>query len=166
LNIKQWAGGLIYKAASYLAPIGVSAYWPGAILESFTGAWQQNVVIDRASVSAYWAVFSCVTLIASDISKLPAVVMKFNAQMKIWEPTLGRAVLRKPNSYQTRIEFFFCWVCSLLLHGNTYVLKRRDPSTGFVVSMYILDPCRVTPLVSPDGGIYYQLSADNLSGLE
>lgn len=157
----------MYKAASYLAPISSFAggWWP-RILESYTGAWQANAEVNRATVSAYWAVFSCVTLIASDIAKLPAVVMQFNAQLKIWEPTLGRAVLRKPNSYQTRIEFFFCWVNSLLFHGNTYVLKQRDPQTGFVVALYILDPCRVTPLISEDGGVYYQLSPDNLSRLK
>ena len=32
--------------------------------------------------------------------------------------------------------------------------------------MYVLDPARVTPLVSPDGGVYYQLGRDDLSGLD
>jgi HK97 family phage portal protein len=157
---------LLAKASTYLSPVtGYSWGWWPRIHESFTGAWQQNVIVDRAAVSAYWAIFSCVTLIASDISKLPAVVMQWSATLKIWEPTLNRPVLRKPNSYQTRIEFFFSWVVSLLLNGNTYVLKRRDPQTGFVIALYILDPCRVTPLVAEDGSIYYQLSPDNLTSL-
>lgn len=45
------------------------------IFESFTGAWQRNVEVDQATVAAYWAVFSCVTLIAGDISKLALWVM-------------------------------------------------------------------------------------------
>jgi HK97 family phage portal protein len=164
MKLQARAASLFYKAASFLSPVTGFGWWP-RILESFTGAWQQNVVVDRTAVAAYWAVFSCVTLIASDISKLPAIVMQFSAQLRIWEPTLTRPVLRKPNAYQTRVEFFFCWVVSLLLNGNTYVLKVRDPESGFVTALYILDPSRVTPLVAADGSVYYQLSADNLSRL-
>jgi HK97 family phage portal protein len=154
----------VAKAADYLAPVSNYGWWP-RILESYTGAWQQNVVVDRRTVSENWAVFACVTLIANDISKMPARVMQFNQLLRIWEPTIQRPVLRKPNRYQTRIEFFKSWIFSLLFQGNTYVLKERD-AKGFVVALYILDPMRVTPLVAPDGGIYYQLRDDVLSGLE
>src|ERR1051325_9230965 len=44
-------------------------WWP-IIRESFTGAWQQNVTVDFNSVLSYHAVYACMTLIASDISKL------------------------------------------------------------------------------------------------
>lgn len=134
------------------------------IYDSYPGAWQQNVTIDQTTVSQNWAVFSCVTLIACDISKLPAKVMQFDQPSGIWLDTLLRAVLRKPNRFQTRIEFFKSWIFSLMLQGNTYVLKQRDEK-GFIVALYVLDPSRVTPLVSPDGGVYYRLGADNLSGL-
>jgi HK97 family phage portal protein len=158
------AGALLRKAASFLAPISPYAWWP-SVLESFTGAWQSNVVVDRRTVTENWAVFSCVTLIAGDIAKMPARVMQFNSTMRIWEPTLLRPVLRKPNRYQTRVEFFKLWVFSLLLHGNTYILKQRSKE-GFVEAFYILDPARVRPLIATDGAVYYQLSDDILSGLE
>jgi HK97 family phage portal protein len=152
------------KAVAGLAPVSGSAWWWPRILESYTGAWQANVVVNNRTVTENWAVFACVTLIASDIAKMPARVMQFDQTMKIFVETLGRAVLRKPNHFQTRIEFFKTWVFSLLLHGNTYVLKERD-ERNFVKAIYILDPLRVTPLIAPDGGVYYQLSADNLVGL-
>ena len=60
-------------------------------------------------------------------------------------------LLRRPNRYQTRVEFFRCWVISILLHGNTYVLLERDASRR-VVAMYVLDPALVMPLVTEDGG--------------
>jgi HK97 family phage portal protein len=47
--------------------------------------------------------------------------------------------------------------------GNTYVLKERD-ARGVVTALYVLDPLRTMPLIAPDGGIYYQLQHDNLSG--
>lgn len=131
------------------------------------GAWQQDsaVTVNFNTVSANWAVFSCVTLIANDVSKMPAQVMQFVKALKIFEPTLLRPVLRKPNRYQTRIEFFKSWLFSLLLRGNTYVLKQRDEK-GFIVALYILDPCKVTPLVDEEGGVWYQLGEDNLSVID
>jgi HK97 family phage portal protein len=174
VNLPQLVRGILYRAASFLAPVSKAAvalapisnfgFWP-RVLESYTGAWQANVVVDRRAIPENWAVFACVTLIANDISKMPARVMEFSEQLKIWEPTLQRPVLRKPNRYQTRVEFFKSWLFSLLLNGNTYVLKQRDEK-GFIVALYILDPMRVTPLVAPDGSIYYALHDDILSELE
>jgi phage portal protein BeeE len=45
--------------------------WYPLIREAFAGAWQRNITVDRNAVLAYHAVFACVTLIASDIAKLP-----------------------------------------------------------------------------------------------
>jgi HK97 family phage portal protein len=163
--LRQLTGLVLHKAARALAPVSGSSWWWPSILESYAGAWQANVTVDRRTVSENWAVFACVTLIANDISKMPARVMLFNQALRIWEPTLQRPLLRKPNRYQTRIEFFKCWIFSLLFNGNTYALKQRDEN-GFVIALYILDPYRVTPLVAPDGGIYYQLRDDVLSGLD
>lgn len=85
----------------------------------------------------------------------------------IWQEIDSAAfspVLRKPNEYQNRIQFFEHWLISKLSTGNTYVLKARD-GRGVVTDLYILDPNRVKPLVAPDGAIYYQLRRDDLSGL-
>jgi HK97 family phage portal protein len=164
VNLTVRVGTFLRKAAAVLAPLSPYQWWP-SVLESYTGAWQSNVTIDRPTVIANWAVFSCVTLIMGDVGKMPATVMQWNSQMKIWDKTLNRPVLRKPNRYQTRIEFIRMWVASLLLHGNTYILKERD-SSGFIVALYILDPYRVKPLISADGAVYYQLAEDLLSGLE
>lgn len=148
---------------SWLSPVQSYSWWP-RILESYSGAWQSNVTVDQTTVSSYWAVFSCVTLIAKDVSKLAARVMQHDKENGIFKETPMRPVLKKPNHFQTRIEFFFCWVTSLLLNGNTYVLKRRSPN-GFVDAMYILDPGRVTPLIAEDGSIYYELKADNIANI-
>lgn len=136
------------------------------ILESFTGAWQHNVEIDRDLVVTYSAVYACLTLIASDIAKLRIKLVKKTAA-GIWEETSNPAyspVLRKPNPFQTRIQFIENWVLSKLISGNTYVLKRRD-NRGVVNAMYILDPRRVTPKVADDGSVYYQLNTDNIASV-
>jgi HK97 family phage portal protein len=73
-------------------------------------------------------------------------------------------VLRKPNRYQNRLQFMQQWVASKLIDGNAYVLKQRD-ARGVVSAMYVLDPQRVTTLIAPDGGVYYQLRRSELAQL-
>jgi HK97 family phage portal protein len=85
----------------------------------------------------------------------------------IWTETENPAfspVLRKPNRYQSRIQFFANWIESKLIHGNTYVLKERD-ARNVVTRLYVLDPNLVTVLVAPDGSVYYELRADHLTGI-
>lgn len=150
------------KAARALSP--VRSVWT-TIYESFAGAWQRNVEVNQQAVLAYFAVYSCITLISADIGKLRLRLVE-RTRSGVWEEVEGVSpfwpVLRKPNRYQTRQKFIEQWVTSKLIHGNTYVLKERD-ARGIVVSMYVLDPARVTPLIANDGGVYYQLQDDFLA---
>jgi HK97 family phage portal protein len=50
------------------------------------------------------------------------------------------------------------------MRGNTYALKARD-NRGLVTSLYLLDPLRVRPLVSPSGEVYYACQQDLLAEL-
>ncbi len=139
-------------------------WWPLVVREPYTGAWQVNVEGRRDLVLQYAPVFACVTLIAQDVGKLTLRLVT-ETDDDMWEETASPAfspVLRKPNRYQTTTKFVEQWITSKLMWGNAYVLKERD-ARGVVVGLYVLDPLRVTPLVSPDGGIYYQLQHDNLS---
>lgn len=134
------------------------------VLESFPGAWQMNVEVDKESVLAFHAVFACMTLIARDIAKLRVKLVQKDGS-GIWSEVANPAyspVLRKPNSYQTRIQFWESWVLSKLSCGNTYVLKVRD-GRGVVVQMHILDPARVKPLIADDGSVFYEIQPDNMS---
>jgi HK97 family phage portal protein len=141
--------------------------WLPIIRESYPGAWQQNVTVDNHAVLAFHAIFSCMTLIASDISKLRVKLVAQDSGM-IWSEVSNPAyspVLRKPNRYQTRIQFWENWMLSKLSRGNTYVLKQRD-NRNVVTALYVLDPQRCRPMVTPDGTVYYELKADNMAGLE
>ena len=91
------------------------------LFESFAGAWQTNTVVDRNLVLSYHAVYACITLIASDIAKLRMKLVEQDAT-GIWAETESPAyspVLRKPNSIQTRIQFWEAWIISKLIRGNT-----------------------------------------------
>ena len=151
--------------APYSPGTARDGWGPLVVREPYAGAWQVNVESRRDLILQYAPVFSCVTLIAADIGKLTLELVEKNDD-DMWEETSSPAfspVLRKPNRYQTTVKFVEQWITSKLLWGNAYVLKERD-ARGVVVAMYVLDPLRVTPLVAPDGAIYYELRHDNLSG--
>jgi len=153
-------------APATAAPIRGSGGWWPVVHEPYTGAWQKNDEIAADTALSYWAVFACVTQIASNIAKLPCCLVEQDDE-GIWSETTNPAyspVLRKPNHYQTPGQFFESWIVSKLLHGNTYVLLQRD-QRGVVTALHVLDPTRVTPLVAPDGAVYYQLGRDDLAGL-
>lgn len=149
-----------------LSPVPKRGGWWPVVFESFPGAWQRNVEVKFDSVLSNHADFACRTLIASDISKLRIKLVKKDAD-GIWEETTNSAyspVLRKPNSYQNRIQFFESWVLSKLQRGNAYILKERD-ARGVVKHMYVLEPTLVRALVSEDGSVFYELNADALAGV-
>lgn len=138
--------------------------WYPWISEPYTGAWQKNDEWKSPTVLAHYAVYACVTLIANDIGKLRQRLMELDGN-GIWKETTSPAfspVLRKPNEYQNHIQFKQWWETSKLTNGNAYGLKRRD-NRGIVVAIYLLDPCRVTPLVTPSGEVWYQCGGDELN---
>jgi HK97 family phage portal protein len=148
-----------------LVPVSDNRGWISLIGESFPGAWQRNISIDRNLSVSYFAVFACMTLISGDISKLR---LKFMRKRKdIWEESNSPAydpVLRKPNQMQTSNQFWESWILSKLIHGNTYAIKRRD-ERNVVNRLIILDPNRVKILVSESGDVWYQLNSDNVAGI-
>lgn len=137
------------------------------VKEPFPGAWQRNVEINFDSVISHHAVFACVTLVASDASKLRVKLVERDANM-VWTEVENPAyspVLRKPNHFQTRIQFWECYFLSKLMRGNTYVLMQRD-NRQVVNALYVLHPDRVKVLAADDGQLFYQLNADKIAGVE
>lgn len=127
------------------------------ITEPFAGAWQSNREEKVGTILCYPTLYACISLIAQDIAKLPYMLMR--RQGNIWVPEYSSAfspVLQKPNYYQTAQQFRESWVLSKLIHGNSYVMKVRD-NRGIVTSLFVLDPCRVRPLVSDSGAVFYEL---------
>lgn len=160
-TLRKFWGGVLSPM-----PAGSDGWWP-FVREPFGGAWQQNQEWSTDTVLAHHAVYACITLIANDIGKLRQGLVEQNVD-GTWSETENPAfspVLRRPNRYQNHIQFKQWWITSKLIRGNTYALKLRD-ARGVVVALYLLDPNRVTVLIAPDGSVYYQLSQDNLSGLQ
>ena len=160
--------GFEVTRAKQMSPVGDSrgGWWPW-VREPYAGAWQRNQEWTVDTVLAHHAVYACVSLIASDIGKLRPKLVEQNAN-GIWQETSSPSfspVLKKPNAYQNRIQFIESWITSKLLRGNAYILKERD-ARGVVTRLYVLDPSRVTVLVTEAGDVFYRLQADNLAGID
>lgn len=161
--------GFFSKKEKQLAPVETSSrggWYSLRILEPFTGAWQKNIEWKRQTVLSHPAIFSCITLISGDISKLKLKTMAIDSDgIKTAVNADDYKFLNRPNPYQNRIQFFESWVLSKLIRGNTYALKSRDRD-GNVNRLYILHPDLVTPLVSESGDVFYQLGGDNINNLD
>lgn len=145
--------------------MGGTGWWP-IIREGFSGAWQRGIVTsveDALTNPTFWA---CVTLISGDVSKLRPMLVEEDSdgvETETDNPAYS-PVLRRPNHYQNRIQFLNYWIVSKLTRGNAYALKERD-NRGVVTALYLLDPTRCRPMVTPSGDVYYALGQDNLSGV-
>lgn len=169
---KKWGlGGTVWSWFSGMFGPRKGSWY---VHEPFKGAWQQNR-IDQLHVDtplAHPALFACLSLISSDVGKLrPKLISQTSPG--VWEEITNAThspVLARPNHYQNHIQFKETWILSKLQYGNTYVLKQRDnrggENQGGVRALYVLDPCRVKVRVSPDGSIFYELSPDDLSGVQ
>lgn len=138
----------------------------GWVRESFAGAWQNGVTIDPVgTITSFGAVFACISRIATDIAKLEPLLLAdvdgipktAPAESPFWRP------LRRPNAFQNRIQFLMFWVVCKLLFGNAYALKIRNDLRGMTTQLILLDPRRVTPMVTPEGDVYYSLGGDDLA---
>lgn len=134
------------------------------VAEPYSGAWQENKEITREDMTAFYAVFACVSLISKDIGKMPVLLKKKQQGVLVdaLTPKELQRVLQKPNNYQNWQQFNEQWTQSLLLRGNTYVFKMRDVF-GELYRLVVLNPDLVTVLVDDQGNVFYQLTNDRLT---
>jgi len=149
----------IKRAQKALSPVSSWRQGWRVIHEPYTGAWQRNDEVLHGDLVCYPTLYACLNRISSDIGKLP-FLLKRKDNDGIWQEEENPSyspVLRKPNQYQTAQQFREAWTLSKLIAGNAYILKQRD-NRGVVVALYVLDPCRVIPMVSDAGNVFYQLN--------
>src|SRR5690606_8339236 len=161
--------GALHNAAGRqkaMQPVNDWSHGWRVIHEPYTGAWQKNDELLRGDLTCYPALYACLNRITQDIGKLPFALRHLgpngiwrDAENAAWSP-----VLRKPNGYQTSQQFRESWILSKLTDGNAFILKVRDDSNK-VRQLFVLDPSRVTPLVSEMGRVFYQISYSNANNL-
>lgn len=158
----KWLSWRRDKKQKSLEPANTGSWM--TIFDFRPGAWQSNASYQTAdSILAHSAVFACISLISGDIAKLrPTMQTKAG---EIWREVDRDEfnVLQHPNTYQNHIRFKQHWIESKLIHGNTYALKQRNGTR--ITALHILDPQKVTPLVSDSGEVFYKLSRHRLANL-
>ena len=128
--------------------------------------FQTDEPLKREEITGFYAVLACVSLISKDMGKLGIQLKRKQDGVLVGVDIPPRfRTLIKPNNFQTWQQFQEFWTSSLLLRGNTYVLKVRDVF-GEVCRMVVLNPDLVKPLIDEKGNVFYQLSTDYLAQTE
>jgi HK97 family phage portal protein len=109
---------------------------------------------------AFSALYACVTILASDIAKLPIYLYEDlpNGGVRRQRTNPIQRILSVPNGYQTRTDFIQQLMTSTLLTGNAYVYVEFD-NRQVAVAWHVLNPESVRPVVTPDGEVFYRVGA-------
>lgn len=147
-NLFTWFGGSTQRNE------GIQITGPA----TYDEAAAVDVTEDSAmQISAVWA---CVKLLSETVASLPVNVYKKTSNGRELAPEFWFAQLmnRKPNRYQTRVEFFETLMLNLALHGNAYCKIVRVG--GKIRSLLPIMSSQVEPMLLPDGSVVYQYQSD------
>lgn len=147
-NLFTWFGGSTQRNE------GIQITGPA----TYDEAAAVDVTEDSAmQISAVWA---CVKLLSETVASLPVNVYKKTKDGRELAPEFWFAQLmsRKPNRYQTRVEFFETLMLNLALHGNAYCKIVRVG--GKIRSLLPIMSSQVEPMLLPDGSVVYQYQSD------
>lgn len=147
-----------------------------AVWSWFGGSTQRNVGIQTGSPATYEepsavtvteetamqvsAVWACVKLLSETVASLPVAVYRKTETGRVLDESFWFAQLmkRKPNRYQTRVEFFETLMLNLALHGNAYCKIAK--SGGKIRSLMPLMSGQVEPELLDDGSVVYRYQSD------
>lgn len=109
-------------------------------------------------VSSWWA---GVRLLAETVASLPLVMYRFeNGRRTVADRhPLWRVLAKKPNRYQTKVEFFETLMLNLVCHGNAYCLIQR--SGGQVVGLLPLMTAQMETRLLHDGAVVHIYSRES-----
>lgn len=111
-------------------------------------------------VSAVWA---CVRLLAETVASLPIYVYKESGDGRSIAKNhwFSRLMARKPNKWQTRVEFLETVMYNLCMHGNAYC--KIDRLGGEIVSLMPLMSAQMFTQLLADGTIvHYYTSSEGV----
>jgi HK97 family phage portal protein len=119
----------------------------------------RNVSFDRAMTLS--VVFACIKLLTESVATLPLqmfAVDKNGQRKQVLDNPLIALLRNKPNSYQTRVEFFETLMINLL-SGNAYV--RKGYFKKQLVSLIVINSGSMRPILMPNGIMNFQYSDEN-----
>jgi HK97 family phage portal protein len=143
---------------------GVKVHWPQGNHANFQGGGLFAGEKGIDDLTRFSAVYACINVLSNDVAKMPIKVFRDldnGGHERVKSHPLSR-IFRKPNHYQTRMDFITQLMVSLLMRGNVYVFIDYD-TRGQPSSMFVLNPDNVTPLVdSKTGDVFYSVGTEPL----
>lgn len=147
-NLFSWFGGSTQRTE------GIQITGPGAYSD------EAAVSVTEDSAMQTSAVWACVKLLSETVASLPVTVYKKTPTGRVRDDEfwMARLMARKPNRYQTRVEFFETIMLNLTLHGNAYCKIVR--TGGVIRSLLPIMSSQVTPALLDDGSVVYEYLSD------
>ena len=138
--------------------ISFQTIWGAGDISSFET--QAGSFIDYTTALTINSVWACVSLISDTISALP--VDTFIRRDGIAYPYRPRpAWVSRPDAMINSTSFWQQCMISLLLDGNAFVRIFRDPITGQILSMMVLNPMKVTVSRKANGTKRYTFTGED-----
>ena len=138
--------------------ISFQTIWGAGDLSSFET--QAGSFIDYTTALTINSVWACVSLISDTISALP--VDSFIRRDGIAYPYRPRpAWVARPDAMINSNSFWQQCMISLLLDSNAFVRIFRDPITGQILSMMVLNPMKVTVSRKANGTKRYTFTGED-----
>lgn len=118
------------------------------------------VEVNEDSAMQLSAVWACVRLLSETVASLPVNVYRKTAKGRELAPDhwLSLLMARKPNRYQTKVEFFETLMLNLALHGNAYA--KITKVGGQIRSLLPLMASQIETKLLPDGSVVHLYHAD------
>ena len=138
--------------------ISFQTIWGSGDLTSFET--QAGSFIDYTTVMGINSVWACVSLIADTISALP--VDTYVRRDGIAYPYRPRPTwVSRPDAMINANSFWQQTMISLLLDGNAFIRIFRDPITGQILSMMVLNPMKVSVSRKANGTKRYTYTGED-----
>lgn len=126
------------------------SWWP-------VGWWQAGYRVQEPRQNA--AVEACVSVITQTVASLPLQLWRRlpNGGHEIVNTGPIVKVLRRPNSYQSRSDFFLNLLRSELLEGNGVAVAERDRST--ITALHMIPSTYARPMIAETGDVFYHMGS-------
>ena len=144
--------------------LGIGELGSSFQLTEWEDGWQRNLTPWLSKVCG--AVYACKNVMAQAIATMPIYHLRLldNGGREIITTSPLSRVLRQPNGYQTRSDYFMNLVFQLLGYGNNYSLVYRDDAQR-VTSMHLVSATGTTPYVNADeNAVFYGLGDNPMLG--
>lgn len=118
------------------------------------------VEVTEDSAMQLSAVWACVRLLSETVASLPVNVYRKTPKGRELAPDhwLSLLMARKPNRYQTKVEFFETLMLNLALHGNAYA--KITKVGGQIRSLLPLMASQIETKLLHDGSVVHLYHAD------